>query len=306
LILLVAVAGFCLASEGPPNATRLLSAILGISLLAAGIFALNQYLERDVDAVMRRTESRPLPTGRLQPGQALWFGIILSVLSVLSLALFANWLSGMIALFTLLSYLFLYTPLKTRSSLCTLVGALPGAVPPLLGWVAARGTVGFEAGVLFSILFLWQFPHFLAIGWLYREDYARAGIRMLPVIEPEGKMTGRQIVACALILLPVSLIPALSGLSGSVYFGGALVLGLWFLYVSIRLAVLKTKWEARRLLLASVLYLPLLFGLMVLNPNDLEVGWRNRKMEARSVSQRMGEATISNVRSIILSLAKEE
>jgi protoheme IX farnesyltransferase len=276
LILLVAMAGFCLGSKGSPSPLRLLYTIIGISLLAGGMFALNQYLERDLDAQMRRTEKRPLPTGRLSPSQALWFGVWLSLLATLDLALLVNPLSGILAVFTLVAYLFLYTPLKLRSTLCTLVGALPGSVPPLLGWAAARGSVGVEAWLLFLILFLWQYPHFLAIGWLYREDYARAGVRMLPVVEPEGKNAARQIVVCTFILLPVSLIPTWLGLSGFIYLSGALVLGLVFLAIAIRMAVLKTKWEARRLLLASVLYLPLLFGLMVLNPHGLELGMKDR------------------------------
>lgn len=272
LILLVAMAGFCLGSRSSFDLGRFLWAMTGIGLLSCGIFALNQYQERRVDGLMKRTENRPLPAGRLHPREAFWFGALLSVVAIGVLALRVNGLSGWIGLFTLLSYLLMYTPLKTRSSLCTLIGALPGAVPPLLGWVAARGQWGIEAWLLFLILFLWQYPHFLAIGWLYREDYARAGIRMLPVVESEGRATSRQIIAFTAILLPVSLMPTWMGLSGQVYLVGALMLGLLFLAAAIRMARFKTKWEARRLLLASVLYLPLLFGLMVLNPVGMRLG----------------------------------
>lgn len=272
LILLVAMAGFCLGSRSSFNVGRFLWAMTGIGLLSCGIFALNQYQERRVDGLMKRTENRPLPAGRLHPREAFWFGTLLSVAAIGVLALRVNGLSGWIGLSTLLSYLLMYTPLKTRSSLCTLIGAMPGAVPPLLGWVAARGQWGMEAWLLFLILFLWQYPHFLAIGWLYREDYARAGIRMLPVVEPEGRATSRQIIISTAILLPVSLTPTWMGLSGQVYLVGAFVLGLLFLAAAMRMARFKTKWEARRLLLASVLYLPLLFGLMVLNPVGMRLG----------------------------------
>lgn len=272
LILLVAMAGFCLGSRASFDVGRFLWTIAGIGLLSGGIFALNQYQERRVDGLMKRTEQRPLPAGRLHPTEAFWFGALLSIAAIGVLALCVNGLSGWIGLFTLLSYLLMYTPLKTRSSLCTLVGAMPGAVPPLLGWVAARGQFDSEAWLLFFVLFLWQYPHFLAIGWLYREDYARAGIRMLPAIESEGRATSRQIVAFTALLLPVSLLPTWMGLSGQMYLVGALILGLLFLVAAIRMALFKTKWEARRLLLASVLYLPLLFGLMVLNPVGMKFG----------------------------------
>lgn len=265
LILVVAAAGFWLASEGSPDGRRLTGAIVGVSLLAAGIFALNQYLERDVDARMRRTEGRPLPAGRLTAREALWFGGIVSAVAVACLGLVVNALCGVLAVITITSYLFLYTPLKLRTPHCTLIGALPGAMPPLYGWAAARGELGVEAWVLFAILFLWQFPHFHSIAWLYREDYARAEIRMWSVVEPEGKTLGRQIVAFSVLLVPASALPAALGMSGVVYFWGALGLGGLFLYLGIRAARLKSKWQARRLLLASVLYLPALFALMVLD-----------------------------------------
>jgi protoheme IX farnesyltransferase len=226
---------------------------------------LNQYLERDVDSRMRRTEGRPLPAGRLTAREALWFGGIVSAAAVACLGLLVNTLCGVLAVITFTSYLFLYTPLKLRTPHCTLIGALPGAMPPLYGWAAARGELGVEAWVLFAILFLWQFPHFHSIAWLYREDYARAEIRMWSVVEPEGKTLGRQIVAFSVLLVPASALPAALGMSGVVYFWGALGLGALFLYLGIRAARLKSKWQARRLLLASVLYLPALFALMVLD-----------------------------------------
>ena len=265
LIVLTSAAGFYLASPGNVNYRLLLSAMFGITLLSSGVATINQYMERDLDGLMRRTANRPLPSGRLLPWEALWFGASLIVLAEVYLAVLVNPLTGLLGLTVIAGYLFGYTPLKTKTSLSTLVGAFPGAVPPLIGWTAARGELSLEAWVLFAILFLWQFPHFLAIAWMYREDYARAGILMLPVVEPEGRVTGQQIVAYTLMLLPVSLLPTLLGISGRVYFYGAILLGSLFLISSISAALSKTRQQARRLLLASVLYLPLLFGLMVLN-----------------------------------------
>jgi heme o synthase len=265
LLLLVAMAGFWLGSQGTLQWGRMLHTIVGVSLLASGIFALNQYLERDLDAVMRRTEDRPLPTGKLRPEEALWFGIVITVLGILYLARLVNLLSGLVALLTATSYLFLYTPLKRKTPHCTLIGAFPGATPPLVGWAAARGELGVEAWTLFAILFLWQFPHFHSIAWLYREDYARAGVFMWPVIEPEWKVTSRQILGFSALLLPVSLLPALLGVSGTIYFCGAAMLGGAFFYLGVRTVIEKSKWQAQRLLLASVLYLPVLLMLMVMD-----------------------------------------
>ena len=264
LIVLTSAAGFCLASRSV-DYVALLSAMTGIALLSSGLATLNQYMERDLDGLMRRTAERPLPSGRLAPREALWFGVGLTVIAEVYLALMVNPLTALLGLTVIAGYLFGYTPLKTRTSLSTMVGAFPGAVPPLIGWAAARGNLSVEAWVLFAILFLWQFPHFLAIAWMYREDYGRAGILMLPVVEPEGRVTGQQIVVYTLMLLPVSLLPTALGISGKVYFCGAIVLGLLFLYSSVRAAFSKSRQQARRLLLASVLYLPLLFILMVLN-----------------------------------------
>ncbi len=265
LILLVAMAGFWLGSTGTPDGARLLNLIAGLGLLSGGIFALNQYLERHVDAIMQRTGNRPLPTGRLTPREALWFGIALSALAIAALTLRVNAASGVLAFVTLSCYLFLYTPLKRRTPHCTLIGAFPGAVPPLAGWVAARGALNLEGWVLFAILFLWQFPHFHSIAWLYRDDYARADILLWPVVEPDGKTTGRQIVACASLLVPVSLLPTLLGVSGRFYFCGAAILGGVFLFLGGKAAQRNSRFDAQRLLLASVVYLPALFLLMVLD-----------------------------------------
>jgi protoheme IX farnesyltransferase len=265
LVVLTAAAGFCLGSENGIDYVRLLNMSLGIALLSSGIATLNQYIERDLDRLMRRTESRPLPSGKLLATPAMWFGVTLSVIATLYLAVSINGLSAVLGVVTLASYLFVYTPLKTRTSLSTVLGAFPGAMPPFIGWVAARGEASIEAWILFAILFLWQFPHFLAIAWMYRDDYARAGIKMLPVVEPEGRVTGQQIISYTLMLLPVSLLPVFVNLAGTIYFVGALVLGLIFLYFSVRAAFVRTVWQARQLLLASVLYLPVLFALMVIN-----------------------------------------
>ena len=265
LIVLTAAAGFALATRGRIDYLQMVSAMIGIGLLSSGIATLNQYMERDLDALMRRTADRPLPSGKLLPWEALVFGVGLTVLAEVYLAVLVNPLTALLGLTVIAGYLFGYTPLKTKTSLSTLVGAFPGAVPPLIGWTAARGELSLEAWVLFAILFLWQFPHFLAIAWMYREDYARAGILMLPVVEPDGRITGQQIVIYTLMLLPVSLLPTALGVSGKVYFFGAIILGLLFLYSSVRAAFSQSRQEARRLLLASVIYLPLLFILMVLN-----------------------------------------
>ena len=265
LIVLTSAAGFCLGSRGAVNYVQLFHAMIGIGLLSSGIGTLNQFIERELDGLMRRTAARPLPSGRLVPIEALWFGVLLTAGSEVYLTAMVNVLSAILGLTVIAGYLFLYTPLKTRSTLSTAVGAFPGAMPPLIGWAAARGEIGVDAWVLFAILFLWQFPHFLAIAWMYREDYGRAGIRMLPVVEPEGRLTGQQIIAYSFMLIPVSLLPTALGVSGKVYFVVALLLGILFFVTGVRAALSKSNQHARQLLLASVLYLPLLFGVMVLN-----------------------------------------
>jgi len=224
--------------------------------------ALNQYLERDVDAMMDRTRLRPLPDGRLQPLEALLFGSGVTILGLVYLAAFVNLLSALVTAATVVLYIFAYTPLKLRSALCTIVGAVPGALPPVTGWVAARDDVSLGAWLLFGILFLWQLPHTLAIGRLYARDYARAGVRVLPVVDRDGASTERQIVTGCLALLATSLLPALIGLAGPVYFAGALVLGIAFAAVGAMQALAPSSAAARRLLFASLLYLPALLALL--------------------------------------------
>ncbi|MEE8242752.1 MAG: heme o synthase [candidate division NC10 bacterium] len=265
MVLVTTLVGFYLASVGTPDYVRLVHTLIGIALAAGGTLALNQYLERDVDARMKRTRLRPLPDGRLQPIEALGFGVAITGVGLLYLALSVNVLSAFVTAFSVGSYLFLYTPLKRKTSLCSVVGAVPGALPPVIGWGAARGELGLEAWILFGILFLWQIPHSLAIARLYRDDYARADIRVLPVVEPDGGSTGRLIVSNCLALLAVGLLPTLVGLAGSVYFVGAIVLGLMFLGCGILLAISPSEASARLLLFASLVYLPAQLGLMALD-----------------------------------------
>jgi protoheme IX farnesyltransferase len=243
----------------------LIHTIIGTGLIASGTAALNQWFERAADLKMRRTANRPLPAGRLSAGSALAFGVALSVAGFVELWLGVNLLSGLIGAFTLASYLFLYTPMKQRTWWSTTVGAIPGAMPPMIGYAAAAGTITREAWVLGAILFLWQFPHFYSIAWMYKEDYARAGIRMLPVVEPDCRSTARQIVLYGVALIPVSLVPGILGMSGRIYLAGALLLGLWFLYSGVRVAMERTLARARGVLVTSVLYLPLIYGLMLLD-----------------------------------------
>jgi protoheme IX farnesyltransferase len=265
LILMSTAVGYFFGHHGAWSLWPILHTILGTALIASGTAALNQWYEREADRKMRRTADRPIPSGRLSAGRALVFGILLSVGGFAELAFGLNWLSAFLGLFTLLSYLFLYTPLKQRTPLSTLVGAFPGAMPPIIGYAAASGILDAQAWTLFAILFLWQFPHFLAIAWMYREDYERAGIRMLPVVQPSGEATARQIVLYSLALIPVSMAPSLLGMSGKIYFFGALALGLWYLYSGVRVALDRTILRARAVLLVSVIYLPLIYGLMLLD-----------------------------------------
>lgn len=265
MVLVTTIVGYYLGSSGATDFLRLLSTLIGTGLAAAGTLALNQFLERDLDARMERTRLRPLPDGRLQPGESLAFGTTITVGGLVHLWLAVGALAAAVTAATVALYLFVYTPLKLRSPLCMVVGAIPGALPPVVGWVAASGEFGAGAWVLFSILYLWQLPHTLAIARLYRDDYARAGIRVLPVVDPNGTSTERQIVAGCLALLTVGLLPTLLGLTGAVYFFGALLLGLGFLVCGMSQAVSRSVATARRLVFASVLYLPLLLGLMVLD-----------------------------------------
>jgi len=265
MVLITTFVGFYLGSEGVPHLLRLLPTLIGTGLAAAGTLALNQYWERAVDAKMRRTQTRPLPDGRLQPTEALVFALVLTMAGLLYLAVAVNLLAAAVTAFTTVSYIFFYTPMKLRTPLCTIVGAVPGALPPVTGWVAARGTFGVEAWVLFTILFLWQLPHSLAIAQLYRDDYARAGIRLLPVVEPDGRSTGRQVVTNCLALLVVGLVPTLVGLAGTLYFVSALVFGLAFLGYGVAFARAPTAPAARHLLFASLLYLPAILLVMALD-----------------------------------------
>jgi len=244
---------------------RLFHTMLGTGLIASGTAALNQWLEREADAQMRRTADRPLPSGRLASGPALAFGVALSVAGFADLWLGVNPLTAWIGAFTLASYLFFYTPLKQRTWWSTTIGAIPGAMPPVIGYAAAAGRLTADSWVLFAILFLWQFPHFYSIAWMYKEDYARAGIRMLPVVEPDGRSTARRILVCSAALIPISLMPKFFAMTGSIYLYGALALGLAFLYYGLGIRTDRTRQQARRVLLASVVYLPALFGLMLID-----------------------------------------
>ena len=262
LVALTVVAGYYLGAKGTVDWLVLLNTIFGTILVAGGTSALNQLIEVDIDARMKRTRRRPLPTGRITTLHALAFGTGISIAGIVHLSYFVNLLTGLLSALTLITYVFFYTPMKRKSSLSTLVGAVPGALPPVGGWAAARGEVGFEAWLLFAILFLWQIPHFLAIAWLYREDYARGGLKILTVSDTQGFSTVRHIVANTFALLVVSLLPTFVGLSGKTYFVGAIVLGMLFLYAAIRVARERSNKNAKNLLLTSVLYLPALFFLM--------------------------------------------
>jgi protoheme IX farnesyltransferase len=265
LVVITTVAGFYLGSTGPMEWLRLLQTLCGTLLVAGGTAALNQYIERDMDSVMRRTAARPLPSGILQPNEVLMFGVATIVAGTLWLALAINALAALLALATSVSYLAAYTPLKTRTTLATAVGAIPGALPPLIGWAAARGSLSGGAWVLFTILFVWQFPHFMAIAWMYREDYGRAGIQMLPVVDPSGDKTYRVILVTSALLIPISLLPAVVGINGIAYFFGAFVLGMLLLQVSCWANRARTNVRAKWLMHATVAHIPLLLVWMILD-----------------------------------------
>jgi len=263
LVLITTAAGYYMGARGPVNWLHLIHTVFGTMLIAAGTAALNHYVERDSDRLMRRTASRPLPSGVLKPRQALAYGIALSVGGAVYLYFASGALAAGLGVAACLGYLLAYTPLKKRTVWATFVGAFPGAVPPMIGWVAASGRLDLGAWLLFAILFLWQFPHFHAIAWMYREDYARAGILMLPVVDREGSRTFRQILVTAVALIGVSLLPAIAGIAGAFYFFGALVLSVALLQVCIWAASTKTNFRAKWLMHATVLHIPLLLGLMV-------------------------------------------
>jgi len=262
MVLVTTVVGYYVGLAGTPDYGRLVALVIGTLLAAGGTLALNQYWERDVDALMERTRTRPLPEGRLAPLEALLFGAGLTAAGLAVLALGVGWLATLVTAATFVLYLFAYTPLKLRTALCTIVGAVPGALPPVTGWAAARDDLALGAWVLFGILFLWQLPHTLAIGRLYQADYARAGVRLLPVIDAEGRATERQILSGCVALLVVSLLPTLIGLAGGVYFAGALLLGGSFVAFGAQQALTPSPLRARRVLLASLLYLPALLALL--------------------------------------------
>jgi protoheme IX farnesyltransferase len=269
LILICTAVGFVFGSPHALHFSLLVHVLLGTALMASGTAALNQWYEADTDAKMRRTNKRPIPAGRIEPVYALTFGTWLSVTGFGELWFQTNPLAALLGLFTLATYIGVYTPLKRRSAVCTTVGALPGAMPPLIGYAAANGHLDAGALALFLILFVWQFPHFYAIAWMYREDYARGGIHMLPVIEPDGESTARRVVACSLLLIPISLGPRLLGMTGSIYVAAAIAAGLVLLYFGVRLGRERSLVGARRVLLASVLYLPALLTVMLLDRHAL-------------------------------------
>src|ERR1700751_2382351 len=268
LIAITVLVGFCMArpeaSQGFPL-ILLMHTLIGTLLVASGSSTLNQFIERAFDAQMRRTARRPLVGGGVKPYKALCFGILLSIGGGIYLALAVNWLASLLAILTLGAYLFLYTPLKRKTALCTLVGAFPGGVPPLIGWAAASGTLSLGAWILYAMLFLWQFPHFMAIAWIYREDYDRAGYLVLPTGQERGRLVAWQSVLPSLALIPLSLIPTILGYAGHLYLAGALLLGFGFSCQATRLALHRSNAVARRLLLASIVYLPSAFLLMLLD-----------------------------------------
>lgn len=265
LVVASTLVGYAMAPGASLGLLALGGLLLGTGLVAGGASAFNQVIERDLDALMRRTRNRPLPDQRLQPFEAVLFGSAITLAGLLMIVAASNLLAAGVALATLVSYVAVYTPLKRRSSFGTVIGAIPGALPPIIGWAAVEGALPLQPWVLFGIMFLWQLPHFLAIAWMYRDDYARAGYPMLPVIEPDGASTGRQAVVYAAALVPLSLAPALMKMTGAIYFGGALLLGLAFLWLTIRFARTRSVADARRVFFGSIVYLPLLWVLMIAN-----------------------------------------
>jgi heme o synthase len=265
MVVLTAGLGFLLAERDSFSFLLLIHTLLGTGLVSAGASVLNHVLERDTDALMARTAGRPLPAGRMDPDVALTFGVLLGILGLADLALGVNLLTALLGAAALSGYVFVYTPLKRISSLATVIGAVPGAIPPMMGWSAVRNELDAAAWVLFGILFFWQLPHFLAIAWLCREDYARGGFPMLPVLDPEGIRTGRQAVLYGAALVPISLLPSLLGLMGIVYFFGAFAFGMAYLGFSFAFAQARSNPGARRLMLASLLYFPALLLIMLLD-----------------------------------------
>ena len=270
LIAISTAVGYTYGVEASFRWVVFFNAVLGASFMASGAAALNQWFERTTDARMQRTKNRPLPAGWIPPGHALLFGTLLSLVGLLELGIVVNGLAAGLGLATSLGYLFGYTPLKRIGPICTTVGAFPGAMPPLIGFAAAAGHLTVKAWILFAILFLWQFPHFHAIAWLYREDYEHAGIKMLAVVRPNGKALSFEILAALVMLIPVTLVPTFVHMTGYIYFAAALVLNTVFLFYGFQMCQSRTRAHARRLLLASVIYMPLLFAFLVFdNPRWL-------------------------------------
>jgi len=265
MLVLTSAAGFYMAGHDGFDTVLFVNSMIAITLLAFGVATLNQYIERDIDPLMDRTAKRPIPAGVVSPTEALIFGIIQCIGAEVYLYFAVNGLTTVLGLIVIVGYVLVYTPLKTRTSASTAIGAIPGALPPLMGWTAAADNISLTAWSLFVIQFLWQFPHFLAIAWMYREQYKKAGILMLPVVEPSGRITMRQIVQFTIMLLPVSVAPYIFGATGMTFFVGAIILGVLFLAASIYAASTKTDAAARKLLLVSVIYLPIFFLLMVLD-----------------------------------------
>jgi heme o synthase len=265
LIVISTAVGYCYGVGQHFSFFTLVNALLGTALLAAGSATLNQWYERDLDALMTRTKIRPIPAGTITPNQALTFGIAVSVLGAVELFTQVNALAAGLGILTSVGYLFVYTPLKRKGPICTTIGALPGAMPPLIGYAAASGHLTVQAWVLFAILFLWQFPHFHAIAWMYREDYERAGIKMLAVVKPRGKALSIEIMATLILLIPATLAPTFLHMAGKVYFVAAIVLDLAFLYFGVQMSREHDHRRARNLLLASVIYVPLLFAFLVVD-----------------------------------------
>ena len=263
LVVATSAAGYYLGATSAIDPAAMTAAVVGTALVAGGAAVLNQLYERDTDALMRRTRLRPLPAGRVSPADARLFGTTLSIAGLALLAVRANWLAAALALATLLVYLFVYTPMKRRTPAATLVGAVPGALPALIGWTASHASIAVGGAALFGIVFFWQIPHFMAISWLYRDDYGKAGFPMLPVIDPGGARAGRQAVAYAAALVPTTLVPAFVGLAGGIYFVSALALGAALLVLAARFAAARTDASARALFFGSILYLPLLWIVLV-------------------------------------------
>jgi len=265
LVVATSAAGYYLGTTSRIDTMAMASAVAGTALVAGGAAVLNQVYERDADALMQRTRLRPLPDGRVAPTDAAAFGMVLSAAGLALLAVRANSLAALLATATLVTYLFVYTPMKRRTPLSTLVGAVPGALPPLIGWTAARGSIAAGGLALFAIVFFWQIPHFMAIAWLYRDDYAKAGFPLLPVVEPDGRRTGLQAALFATMLVPATLVPTVIGLSGQVYGGVALGLGAALLWLAFRFAAARTAASARTLFFATIVYLPLIWIAMILD-----------------------------------------